>query len=47
MSEELDAFMSVARNNDHFEFLVTSSNEVFEEFGVRHDLVVVFKQVNI
>jgi len=38
--------MSIARNNDAYEFLVTSNSEVFAEFGVTHDSVVIFKQVN-
>jgi len=44
-SEALDVFMNVARNNDDFEFLVTSDSELFTEFAVTRDSVVIFKQV--
>jgi len=37
--------MSVARNNDDFEFLVTSNSDVFTEFDVTGDSVVILKQV--
>jgi len=43
----MEAFLSVARTDDDFEFLVTQSPDVLTAFGVNSDSVVIFKQVNI
>jgi len=42
----MDVFMRIARDNDDYAFVVTSNRNVFAEFGLLHDAVVVFKQVN-
>jgi len=42
----MKAFTSNAKNNDDYEFLVTFNSQVFAEFSITSDSVVIFKQVN-
>ena len=42
----MQAFTSNAKNNDNYEFLVTFNSQVFAEFSITSDSVVIFKQVN-
>ena len=41
----MKAFIHNAKDNDNYEFLVTFNSQVFAEFSISSDSVVVFKQV--